>query len=76
MAAHLALSHHEAASFRRTLQDHRNRPGTGACAICRAPRCHAWLTSFDTLAAANELMAEPRDIEEWSRTELYTVRAK
>lgn len=70
----IELTPTDVTAFRRTLLDHRDQSDTGQCAICRTSRCHAWLTAFDTLAVANQPMADMSELEEWNRVTLYGYR--
>jgi hypothetical protein len=51
------LSDELAAYHRQVLVTHATNPETGACRVCGVPRCPDWISAYDTLAAAHQLMA-------------------
>lgn len=64
------LSSKQDAYLRRVLATHANDPSTGACSVCGTPSCPDWRDSYDRLAAAGQLLADPAqwrspDEERW-----------
>ena len=68
------LTKEEICQHRRVLELHTNDPRTGTCPICRVPACREWCTSFDILAAAGQLMAEPGRWEQYSEQSRWSPR--
>jgi hypothetical protein len=58
------LTEELAAYYREVLVTHGSAYGAGNCSICGVARCPDWVDAYDTLAAANKLMGEPRQWEE------------
>lgn len=51
------LSDELVAYYQQVLVAHTTNPETGVCAVCGVPRCPDWVSAFDTLAAAGQVMA-------------------
>jgi hypothetical protein len=65
-----------AAYYREVLVTHYADPGTGRCPVCHVPHCPAWIEAYDRLAAANQLMGEPRRWADSTTTALLTGPVK
>ena len=54
------LSPEQVAYLRRVLATHANDPSTGDCHVCGTRSCPDWRDAYDQLAAAGQLLADPR----------------